>query len=93
MEHIVQFAVSVDDEYISRRLEKQGYDDVIEALKNKAYSEINHNLIYDETIMKQFLEDNKETIIERAVSNITASIKSSKKYREALAEVAQKVIG
>lgn len=66
---------------------------MIEAIKNKAYSEINHKLTYDEKYLRQFLEDNKDTIIERSVNNITNAIKSSKKYREALAKVAEKVIG
>ena len=57
------------------------------------YSEINHKLTYGDTSLRQFLEDNKDTIIERSVEIITNAIKSSKKYREALAKVAEEVIG
>ena len=66
---------------------------MIDALKNNVYSEINHKLTYGDASLRQFLEDNKDTIIERSVEQITNAIKSSKKYREALAKVAEEVIG
>lgn len=93
MEHIVQFGISIDDRYIKRRVEEEGYKDIINAIRDKIYSEINHKFICDENYLKQFLEENKEIIIERAVNNITSSIKNSKRYREALADVVEKIVG
>lgn len=92
MEHIVQFGISVDDTYIKNKIEEHGYEDVIKAIINKAYSEMNQRINFNEqNLMKEFLDKNKETIIERAVNNITASIKSSKKYKEALSQVAEEL--
>lgn len=71
---------------------KNGYEDVVKAITNKAYSEINHRINFNgQNLMKEFLDKNKETIIKRAVNNITASIKSSKKYKEALSKVTEEL--
>lgn len=38
MEHIVQFAIGIDDETIRKRVEENAYDDICERLVHDAYS-------------------------------------------------------
>lgn len=97
MEHIVQFAIGIDDEAIQKRIQERGYDDVIQALMEdmkKKLSDgpyvdkrwgredtINWKHIVDYNIEK-FLEENRDIIIEKAAKNLSESYKRTKKFKE-----------
>lgn len=38
MEHIVQFAINIDDQTIKKRLEENAYQDICDRLVNEAYN-------------------------------------------------------
>ena len=91
MEHIVQFAISVDDERIKQLVEANAVNIVLNDLKQEVVSHIISK--YGglkpgaEKIVKDIVVDYREEIIDNAVDIVCRSIKCSKKYREALEQV------
>lgn len=76
MEHIVQFAISFDDETIKRRLESNAYDDIVDRIYNTirssvecrmhpAYRDTEFNKALESAVLK-VVESHKDEIIERA---------------------------
>lgn len=101
MEHIVQFAVGIDDEAIKKRVEESGYDDVIKGLMleakkglvNTPYArtewgriEIKWDRVLEDNI-KAFMAKNQDVIIEKAAEKLCESYKRTKKFKEAAAKV------
>lgn len=93
MEHILQFAVNIDDETIKSRIEKSATDKMANELTRDVRDAIFsrwHDSGFSleaERIIKGVLEDSKDEIIERASKMVAESIKRSKRYKEALAEI------
>lgn len=96
MEHIVQFAINIDDKTIQKRLEDNAYDDVVkriykEALDNlefprKCGNRINWDSFVSDRISR-FLEDHKAEIIDAAAEKLTKSIRNSKAFKERKTQV------
>ena len=93
MEHILQFAINIDDETIKSRIEKSATDKMVDELTKDVRDSIfsrGSNSGFSpaaERIIKKVLEDNKEEIIKNASKMVAESIKRSKKYKDALAEI------
>ena len=95
MEHILQFAVSIDDEGIKRNIEKSATDkisqelskDIKKTLFDSGWGDGFSN--YGEQLFRKFLDDHKDEILEKAVALVADSMKRSKKYREALAKIVE----
>ena len=76
MEHIVQFAIGIDDKAIQERIEEHAYSDVLAKLtKNAVDSVFAHTSAYSrdtmwkslmEDALQSFLEERKDEIIEHA---------------------------
>jgi len=96
MEHIVQFAIGIDDEAIKSRIEdsatKQIVDSIVKSLKSKindamfdrwgnGFSEDSKKLITD------FLTEYKEEILQNAANQVADSIKRGKRYKEVVAKL------
>lgn len=102
MEHIVQFAIGIDDEAIKKQVKVSGYKDVINGLMKEAKSglvgtpyasenylgrvEINWDRVL-EAKMKEFMEKNKDVIIEKAAEKLAESYRRTKKFKEAAGQV------
>lgn len=81
MEHIVQFAIGIDDKAIQERIEEHAYSDVLAKLtKNAVDSVFAHTSAYSrdtmwkslmEDALQSFLEERKDEIIDKA-ANILA---------------------
>lgn len=81
MEHIVQFAISFDDETIKRRLENNAYDDIVDRIYDtiKSPIECRMNPIYRDSVFDKALESavlkvvesHKYEIIERVSTRLT----------------------
>lgn len=100
MEHIVQFAISIDDETIQNRIEEHAYSDVLNKLtKNAVDSVFSHSSAYTRDIMweglmgealQSFLEERKDEIIDKAANMLADRFQRTKKYREAMGAVIAK---
>lgn len=94
MEHIVQFAIGIDDETIQNRIEEHAYSDVLNKLtKNAVDSVFSHSSAYTRDIMweglmgealQSFLEERKDEIIDKAANMLADRFQRTKKYREAM---------
>ena len=96
MEHIIQFGVTIDDERIKQHIEekatKQVCDSIIQSMKDKLFS-CYGGFSYDtEEMIGKFLDKYKDEIIEKATAQVVDSIKHSKKYKTALAQIAEEMI-
>lgn len=100
MEHIVQFAISIDDKTIQNRIEEHAYRDVLDKLtKNavdsvfsytNAYSRENMWKTMMEDALQSFLEERKDEIIDKAAHMLADRFQRTKKYREAMGTVIAK---
>lgn len=98
MEHIIQFGITVDDDAIKKHIAEKATKQVVDAinrdLKDKLFSNYGTGFSYSaEDMIGNFLDKYKDEIIERATAEVVDSIKRSKKYKAALAQVAEEMIG
>ena len=94
MEHIVQFAIGIDDKAIQNRIEEYAYRDVLDKLaKNAVDSVFAHTNAYSrenmwktlmEDALHSFLEERKDEIIDKAAHMLADRFQRTKKYREAM---------
>lgn len=101
MEHIVQFGISIDDERIQKSIEEQAvkmvFAKVMENIGKSLptiYSRWSGKTEVDwpefsKQCGKDFLEANRDEIINGTIEKLTASIRNSKKFKEQW-ETAQK---
>lgn len=100
MEHIMQFAINIDDETIQNRIEEHAYSDVLNKLtKNAVDSVFSHSSAYTRNTMweglmgdalQSFLEERKDEIIDKAANMLADRFQRTKKYREAMGAVIAK---
>lgn len=100
MEHIVQFAINIDDKTIQNRIEEHAYSDVLNKLtKNAVDSVFSHSSAYSRDIMweslmgealQSFLEERKNEIIDKAANMLADRFQRTKKYREAMGDAIEK---
>nr|DAL86999.1 MAG TPA: Divergent CCT motif [Caudoviricetes sp.] len=94
MEHIVQFAIGIDDKAIKERIEEYAYRDVLDKLTKEATDTVfAHTSAYSRDIMwknlmedalQRFLEERKDEIIDKAAHILADRFQRTKKYREAM---------
>lgn len=94
MEHIVQFAINIDDKTIQNRIDEHAYTDVLDKLaKNAVDSVFVHTNAYSrenmwramlEAALQRFLEERKDEIIDKAANMLADRFQRTKKYREAM---------
>lgn len=95
MEHIIQFGITIDDDAIKKHIEekatKQVVDSISQSIKDKLFRY--NGFSYDaQEMFAELLDKYKDEIIANATAQIVDSIKRSKKYKEALAKVAEEMI-
>lgn len=95
MEHIIQFGITIDDDAIKKHIEekatKQVADSITQSVKDRLFRY--NGFSYDaQEMFAELLEKYKDEIIEKATAQVVDSIKRSKKYKEALAKVAEEMI-
>ena len=98
MEHIVQFAVGIDDERIVNLVTEHAEKEIIKDLKQDVANRIFQPYYYkgnadpkkdrlscfSENLVKEFLEENKEYIIDKAATILADRLFRSKKGKEIL---------
>lgn len=100
MEHIVQFAIGIDDKAIQERIEEHAYTDVLAKLaKNAVDSVFAHTNAYSRELMwkklmdnalQSFLEERKDEIIDKAANMLADRFQRTKKYWEAMGDAIAK---
>ena len=96
MEHIVQFAINIDDKTIQNRIEEHAYTDVLNKLTKEARDTVfAHTNAYSRENMwktvlvgalQRFLEERKDEIIDKAANMLADRFQRTKKYREAMGD-------
>lgn len=94
MEHIVQFAISIDDQTIQKRIEENAYNDILNKLANEAKTTLpkgpwGKGVDWDRAIsdaLDAFVEKNRDDIIDAAAEKLYESFKRTKTYKEKMAE-------
>lgn len=102
MEHIVQFAIGIDDEGIKKRVAESAEKQIVESIKedvesimfNKEYygsSKINKGSpkSWIEDLVKEVIEANKDQIIKGATEELARNMAKTKLVREAIKEVVE----
>ena len=96
MEHIVQFAVNIDDEQIKKTVERNVVTQVIAEIKKDCMKSLTgkydtntyqyHQKIKEmvDSNIKEFLDNNKEIIIKEAVNQLAERLSRTKAAKEAL---------
>ena len=103
MEHILQFAIGIDDEAIVRRIEENAEKAITKDLRDKvgkimfgisAYSgkELDCISSWMEGIFVLYLEDHRTEIIELAAKCLAEKLAKTKAVREAAQGVAKEVL-
>ena len=95
MEHIVQFAIGIDDEAIQKRVIEGAYNDVVKQLMKEAKKEVglegsyyNHAANWERIIgaaLRGYFDENQDMIIELAASTLVESFKRTKAFKEKMA--------
>lgn len=100
MEHIVQFAINIDDKTIQNRIEEHAYTDVLNKLTKEAVDSVfAHSSAYSrdsmwktmmEHALQRFIEERKDEIIDKAANMLADRFQRTKKYREAMRDAIAK---
>lgn len=100
MEHIVQFAIGIDDKAIQNRIEEYAYKDVLDKIAKETMDSVfaNTNAYTREEMrrtmmgdaLRSFLEERKDEIIDKAATMLADRFQRTKKYWEAMGDVIAK---
>ena len=94
MEHIVQFAIGIDDEAIRKRIEASAEKQIVDSIKEDISDMIFHkNRWNDEKCLQSWVRaivieavmEHKDDIIREAASQLCEYMKRTKAVREAVA--------
>lgn len=98
MEHIVQFAINIDDKTIQERIEEHAYQDILNNLERKALNALGsgpyaqkdrlNTLTYG--AIQQLVARHKDEIIDKAAEMLADKFSRTKKYREAMGDAIAK---
>ena len=94
MEHILQFGINIDDDKIKASIEESARREIV----GQTIKEVKKSLFNSwglscevEKIVRDVLKEHQDEIIEKAADIVAQSIKRSKKYRDALANIIDEV--
>ena len=102
MEHIVQFAIGIDDEAIRKTVKESAESQIIEAIRKdvertmfsgspfsyKNEVDKNNPKEWVRNMVRSVIEDNKDKIIEGAISELAKNMMKTKVVKEAIANYA-----
>jgi len=105
MEHIVQFAVSIDDDAIEKKVEARATDDIIKHLQQKVANKIFQAYYYKQNadpdrdplsdytkdLIEGFLNENRDAIIEKTTNKLADKLMKTKKVKDILDQDVSKV--
>lgn len=103
MEHIVQFAIGIDDEAISKTIKEKAEEEIIDSIKKDvamtmfevngySFSKIvnkNNPKPWVKDFVKAVIEEHKDEIISGAIEELAKNLAKTKVVKEALAKVVE----
>lgn len=100
MEHILQIAIGVDDEAIRKNIEKNAEKQIIDEITRDLKGEIFHVDYYNKSkvnglsigsihILKGFLDEHKDEIIDAAGAQLCEYLKRTKSVKDVVARAVQ----
>ena len=101
MEHIVQFAIGIDDEAIKNRITDTAEKQITESIQNDVEETIfdhgwrsgeidkNSPRNWVKDMVKNVIEANKDQIIEAAAAELAKNMAKTKAVKEAIAKVVE----
>ena len=91
MERLIQFTVDFDDVSIKNRVEDRAYKVIADGLKGEVRKRIVNNYgeltAFGEAIIRSFLTENKDKIIERSAQIIAEKAMRTKAWKEKFGNV------
>ena len=100
MEHIVQFAIGIDDEAVRKRIVENAESTIIKNIQ----ADVEHRIFdtdwcgrtrkevlssFSADILKKIIENNKEKIIELAADKLADNLRRTKAVKEAVQKVVE----
>jgi hypothetical protein len=92
MEHIVQFAIGIDDDAIRKRVVESAYNDVVKQLVEEAKTDVklnNRSYYYRESwsniierALQHYFDSNRDLIFNLAAEKLANSYKRTKYFKE-----------
>jgi cytoplasmic iron level regulating protein YaaA (DUF328/UPF0246 family) len=103
MEHIVQFAIGIDDDTIRKRVIDCAYNDVVKQLMEEAKKDVGLSGGYyrrpKETwrdiidrALQDYFKENKDLIIDLAAEKLAASYTRTKAYKEKMNSAMEELV-
>ena len=97
MEHIVQFAIGIDDAAIKKRIMETAENQIIDTIRRKIerelfevrYGSISNLRQVALSMVEEWLNDHKSEIIDKAAEHLADKLSRTKAAKEMLAEVAR----
>ena len=100
MEHIVQFAISIDDERITANVERNAENQIIKELKQQVLNKLLEPMYrrgdatpddplngFSEEIIKQMFKEHEEQIIDKAADLLADRLARTKKGKAILEDI------
>lgn len=100
MEHIVQFGINIDDQTIQKRIEENGYNDIIDKLVEEAKNDLPKTWYRGNTIAWQdmvnsrldlFIAEHRDEVIDAAAEKLLDSYKRTKAFKEKMGKVMEEL--
>jgi hypothetical protein len=93
MQHIISFAIDIDDSDLKNKIEESVKSEVTKKICDKISENIVSSwgslTILSKDIIEKVMERHQDKILKQAVNNITETIKRSKKYKETLKSISE----
>ena len=92
MEHVVQFGINIDDDTISQAVVNEATKQIIAELKEQMFVRNYYDNKYHDIskaacdIIRDWLEDHKEEIIDKTVEELVDILKNRKVFKDKLTE-------
>lgn len=95
MEHIVQFAIGIDDAAIEKRIMETAEQQIINSIRHdienhlftSRYGSVSGFAVFAERIIEEWLDDHKSEIIDKAAVHLAEKLSRTKAAKEMLSEV------
>ena len=100
MDHIVQFAIGIDDDAIRKRIEQNAEKQIIDRIHKSLQDEIFHYNTWDKTkpsglseaareMIERIIESYKDEIIRMAAKELVESMRRTKAFKEAVSRAVE----
>ncbi len=101
MEHIVQFAIGIDDRAIQKRIEEHAYQDALESISKQTFDAVFPRRLNSYSVEEKekelvvealsgFMEKHQDEIVNKAVNLLVDKFSRTKRFRETMGDAVEK---